>query len=63
MTPVVTPVRVYVQHGVDRDLTLGTEHVSRLNPRRSAASDRPHAVAGDGRRPDLGPVACRTFRA
>jgi hypothetical protein len=26
----VTPVRVYTQHGVDRDLTLGTEHVSRL---------------------------------
>ena len=26
----VTNVRVYTQHGVDRDLTLGTEHVSRL---------------------------------
>jgi len=26
----VTPVRVCVQHGVDRDLQLGTEHVSRV---------------------------------
>ena len=26
----VTNVRVYAQCGVDRDLTLGTEHVSRL---------------------------------
>jgi hypothetical protein len=30
MTPVVTPVRVYVQHGVDRDLQLGTEHRTRV---------------------------------
>lgn len=30
MTPVVTPVRVCVQHGVDRDLQLGTEHRTRV---------------------------------
>lgn len=30
MTPVVTPVRVYTQVGTDRDLTLGTERVTRL---------------------------------
>lgn len=26
----VTPVRVYTQHGVDRDLQLGTEHRTRV---------------------------------
>ena len=30
MTVVVTPVRVCVQHGVDRDLQLGTEHRTRV---------------------------------
>ena len=43
MTPVVTPVRVYVQHGVDRDLQLGTEHVSRLKRVRFDVSDAPPA--------------------
>ena len=43
MTPVVTPVRVYAQCGVDRDLTLGTEHVSRLKRVRFDVSDAPPA--------------------
>ena len=43
MTPVVTPVRVYTQNGVDRDLTLGTEHVSRLKRVRFDVSDAPPA--------------------
>ena len=43
MTPVVTPVRVYTQVGKDRDLTLGTEHVSRLKRVRFDVSDAPPA--------------------
>ena len=43
MTPVVTNVRVYTQHGVDRDLTIGTEHVSRLKRVRFEVSDAPPA--------------------
>ena len=39
----VTNVRVYTQHGVDRDLTLGTEHVSRLKRVRFDVSDAPPA--------------------
>ena len=43
MTPVVTPVRVYTQVGKDRDLTLETEHVSRLKRVRFDVSDAPPA--------------------
>jgi hypothetical protein len=39
----VTPVRVYVQHGVDRGLRLGTEHVSRLKRVGFDVSDAPPA--------------------
>ena len=39
----VTPVRVYTQHGKDRDLTLETEHVSRLKRVRFDVSDAPPA--------------------
>ena len=39
----VTPVRVYTQVGKDRDLTLETEHVSRLKRVRFDVSDAPPA--------------------
>lgn len=44
----VTPVRVYTQVGKDRDLTLETEHVSRLKRVRFDVSDAPPAPLGIG---------------
>ena len=43
MTVTVTPVRVYTQVGTNRDLTLGTEHVTRLKRVEFTVEDAPAA--------------------